>query len=37
MAARLQFGPKRLDESRDADDLPEEDTIPSDATDDVPF
>ena len=41
IAARLQFGPKRLEESHDADDLPEEDTAPTDITDDphddIPF
>ena len=37
VAVRLQFGPKRPDESGDANDLPEEDAAPTDATDDVPF
>jgi single-strand DNA-binding protein len=37
VAARLQFGPKRLEESRDADDLPEEEIVSSDANDDIPF
>ena len=41
IAARLQFGPKRPEESRDADDLPEENTAPADITEDphdeIPF
>jgi single-stranded DNA-binding protein len=41
VAARLQFGPKRLELSRDTDDLPEEDTTPADTADDphddIPF
>ena len=41
IAARLQFGPKRPEVSRDTDDLPEEDTAPADTTDDphddIPF
>ena len=41
IAARLQFGPKRPEESRNGDDLPEEDTATADITedphDDIPF
>ena len=41
IAARIQFGQKRLEASRDADDLPEEDTAPADTADDpdddIPF
>ena len=41
IAARLQFGPKRLEASHDTDDLPEEHPAPADTTDDphdeIPF
>ena len=41
IAARIQFGQKRPEPSRDTDDLPEENTAPADITDDpndeIPF
>jgi hypothetical protein len=37
VAERIQFGPKRLDETGGDDDVPEDAAVPSDSADDIPF